>query len=231
MAREERRHSRVIERRKSIVLSAAFQLFASSSIEEVKMEDITKKSEFGVASLYRYYGTKTALTIEVAETKWREFVDMLSKSEARNVPIDANAAMELQHFLSVFQVLLHSHKDLAKFIVNFSSFLNHEKIPESSLKGYRKASEELVTFFKEHVYDKALNDGSVRTNLPLITTYRRIVVPCLSLAGRYAATLRFSIRGDFDGEAAYAFIIESIYHEMTSGLCSAKPLSPLKQKD
>ena len=58
-------------REESIVYVAA-ELFLRDGIEAVKMTDVAEKAEVGVASLYRYFGTKETLVIRAGALLWRD---------------------------------------------------------------------------------------------------------------------------------------------------------------
>ena len=60
------------QRRKERIVLIAAELFLQNGIEEIKMTDIADAAEIGVASLYRYFGTKTAIAIEVGVLLWRD---------------------------------------------------------------------------------------------------------------------------------------------------------------
>ena len=49
--------------REEAIVYVAAELFLRDGIESVKMTDIADRAEVGVASLYRYFGTKEALVL------------------------------------------------------------------------------------------------------------------------------------------------------------------------
>ena len=64
-------------REESIVYVAA-ELFLQEGIEAVKMTDIAARAEVGVASLYRYFGTKEALVIRAGALLWQDLNTLFS---------------------------------------------------------------------------------------------------------------------------------------------------------
>lgn len=63
MAKESLSEEAMRMKRNKIILVAA-ELFLEKGIDSVKMTDIADASGIGVASLYRYFGTRTNIVIE-----------------------------------------------------------------------------------------------------------------------------------------------------------------------
>ena len=59
------------QREKRIVLTAA-ELFLERGAENVRMTDIADECGIGVATLYRYFGTKSAIMLESGTLLWRD---------------------------------------------------------------------------------------------------------------------------------------------------------------
>ena len=68
-----------ITERRDIVIETAFKLFAENRIEPVTMTIVANNCNMGVASIYRYFGTKKELVIAVATKKWREYYGELQR--------------------------------------------------------------------------------------------------------------------------------------------------------
>ena len=52
-------------------VTAAAELYLSAGIGEAKMTDIADQAQIGVASLYRYFGTKQLFTVKVGAYIWQ----------------------------------------------------------------------------------------------------------------------------------------------------------------
>ena len=72
--------SKRIER--AVEISA--EMFLKNGIEAVKMTDIAKQCGFGVATLYRYFGTKNGITIAAMTYLWDELNKMFSGITSRD---------------------------------------------------------------------------------------------------------------------------------------------------
>lgn len=65
------------ERNKNYVLEKAKEVFLERGITGVSMADIAKEADFGVASVYRYFGNRKALIMECAVSIWQDKRDKL----------------------------------------------------------------------------------------------------------------------------------------------------------
>lgn len=68
MGAKERNKNYVLERQRSIL---------ERGITGVSMADIAKEADFGVASVYRYFGNRNALIMECAVSIWQDKRDKL----------------------------------------------------------------------------------------------------------------------------------------------------------
>ena len=67
------------DKRKELVIIAAIEVFIEKGIENTKMTDIAEKAQVGVASVYRYFKTKTEIVIEAAIRFWDIEIDTFYK--------------------------------------------------------------------------------------------------------------------------------------------------------
>ena len=68
--KEEQQENR--QKRETVILDCAYQLFASQGIENTAITDIAEKAEIGVASLYRYFKTKEEIAILCGVIAWEK---------------------------------------------------------------------------------------------------------------------------------------------------------------
>ena len=66
------------DKRMSRAISVCAELFLERGIENVKMTDIAGYSGVGVATLYRYFGTKTGIAIEAMTFLWNDLNRLFS---------------------------------------------------------------------------------------------------------------------------------------------------------
>ena len=55
-------------------IDKAYELFCRKSIDTVSLQDIANETNYGIATLYRYFTNKHTLVVEVAACKWDEFL-------------------------------------------------------------------------------------------------------------------------------------------------------------
>ena len=73
------------ERNKNYVLEKAKEVFLERGITGVSMADIAKEADFGVASVYRYFGNRKALIMECAVSIWQDKRDKLRVVYEKNL--------------------------------------------------------------------------------------------------------------------------------------------------
>ena len=74
------------ERRKRL-LKAGFRLMSARTIEAVTLQEIADEAKIGIATLYRYFGSKPQLVIEIGTNVWqRYYVDVERKYARLNGP-------------------------------------------------------------------------------------------------------------------------------------------------
>ena len=64
----------------AVAMETAAQLYLNIGISNAKMTDIAEKAQIGVASLYRYFGTKQLFTVKVGAYIWKMTMMKLCKA-------------------------------------------------------------------------------------------------------------------------------------------------------
>ena len=64
------RQAKERELRREQILKGALSVFKSQGLEQTTMDEIAKKSGFGKATLYYYFGSKEELFIELLDRGW-----------------------------------------------------------------------------------------------------------------------------------------------------------------
>ena len=112
------------ERREKL-LSTGFRLFAERSIESVKRREIATASGIGIATLYRYFKTKTDMVIEIGTKKWQEYYPEEEEAFRRCGGAGMTAVEEMEFFPDWFIDLYRNHKDILRFNRNFDTYVKH----------------------------------------------------------------------------------------------------------
>ena len=142
-------------------VAAAAKLFMERGIEDVKMTDIADESGVGVATLYRYFGTKPRMVTEVMTYLWEEITELFSGVFDSPEFLGQTGLKQLNDLMRMFIVLYQAHTDFMKLVGEFDRYIIREQIPKSELADYEQA---IVNFYPvpEHAYKQGLADGTVR---------------------------------------------------------------------
>ena len=142
------------------IMEAAFKLFSEKGIDTITMNDIAKKAEIGVASLYRYYETKEQIAVQTSIWAWekqKEFIlPLLMENDYENI----SGLEQVKKVISLFINLYENQSDFLRYIYFFDSFAVRSKINKNSLKDY----ENLILSIKDIIakaITKGINDNSI----------------------------------------------------------------------
>ena len=142
------------------IMEAAFKLFSEKGIDTITMNDIAKKSEIGVASLYRYYETKEQIAVQTSIWAWekqKEFIlPLLMENDYENI----SGLEQVKKVISLFINLYENQSDFLRYIYFFDSFAVRSKIDNANLKEY----ENLILSVKNMISSaitKGLQDNSI----------------------------------------------------------------------
>ena len=101
------------------------QLFLRDGIEAVKMTDIADESGIGVATLYRYFGTKTGIAIAAMTHLWEELKRMFSGVFDSDVFKSQPGIKQVGDLMRMFIVLYEAHPAFMRLLVEFEVTASH----------------------------------------------------------------------------------------------------------
>lgn len=144
---------------KAVEVSA--QLFLKNGIEAVKMTDIADECGIGVATLYRYFGSKNGITIAAMTYMWNELNKMFSGIFESKVFLAQTGIKQVNDLMRMFAVLYQAHPAFMRLLAEFDLLLSSEDIPKKELKDYEKS---IINFYPifERAYMTGISDGTVR---------------------------------------------------------------------
>ena len=186
-----------ISERREKLLNVAFELFAANSIEAVKLTDIAEKSGIGIATLYRYFGTKPCLVIEIGTRKWFEYFDAVEIAFQKRGGNNMTAAEELDFFLDCFIELYQNHKEVLRFNRNFDTYVKHEGCTAEQMRPYNDAVNLFAMKF-HRLYQNGMNDGTLDIRFPEKKFFINLLYIMLSAAGKYAEGLIYPVDDEPD---------------------------------
>lgn len=156
------------EERYKYAVEVSARLFLEKGTEEVKMTDIAENTGIGVASLYRYFETKTEIIIRSGSILWNhireDFLNYLEQDKSET------GFEQLVYRLGYFKSFFTEHKQFLKFLDNFDRIMLSEKVEKERLLEYEKS---IVNFFTPVLEscEKGKKDGTVRKEADISSVY------------------------------------------------------------
>ena len=178
-------------------LEKGFELFAERGIEGVTLKDVADGTDYGIATLYRYFNKKPGFVVAVATWKWEQLLEENPKRRLTNGFAGMTAAEIFEFYLESFIVQYREHKDLLRFNQYFNMYVQTEGLDRAVLKPYLDAMEVLKERF-HGMYLKALQDRTLRTDEPEEKMFSKTLHLMLAAVTRYAVGLVYIPESGFD---------------------------------
>ena len=188
-----------ITEKREIVIETAFKLFAENKIEPVTMTVVADNCNMGVASIYRYFGTKKELVIAVAAKKWREYYSELQKYYKELNVDKMTAAQELEFYIDRYIDLYNENNDLLNFNANFGIYIGSEDTTKDEMRPYNSIIDKFVNRF-HMLYKKAQDDKTIRTDISERSILYNIMYTMMSALSKYSTNIIHSADQDRDYE-------------------------------
>jgi AcrR family transcriptional regulator len=151
----------VYDRRRLEIIQAARLVFSSAGIDSTKMTDIADKAEMGVASVYRYFNTKSELVIEVGIDYCREMMHKLRLSEAFDRKNGMERVTELLEWLTR---LSREDTGFITFLQQFDFYFSVKENRHPRLCDFEEEISKFFPFWFDAV-EKGITDGSIREDV------------------------------------------------------------------
>ncbi|MCQ2573766.1 MAG: TetR/AcrR family transcriptional regulator [Treponema sp.] len=181
-AREEMKSRYNVERYKYAV-NVASGLFLERGIEAVKMTDIAENCGIGVASLYRYFETKTEIVIRSGIILWEkirlDFWKYLSERKEGKTGLE-----DLSYDLAYFKNLFANHKNFIKFLDDFDRIMLSEKVDKNRLEAYEKSIVDFYEPFCDSV-KKGREDGTIKKDVDVATVYVSVTHALIAVCQKF----------------------------------------------
>lgn len=170
------------EERYKYAVQVASGLFLKNGIEGVKMTDIADNCGIGVASLYRFFETKTEIVIRAGIIIWdkirEDFMNYVSKDTGKT------GLENLKYALGFYRKLFEDHKDFIKFLDDFDQLMLSEKIEKERLTEYEKSIVNFSEPFRVAV-EKGHLDGSVKKDVDVAAVYVSVTHALISVCQKF----------------------------------------------
>ena len=175
-------------KKRARMLAVGFRIFSEKTIEVATIKEIAKACGFGYKTMFRYFGTKTALVIAIGANIWKEYAVKVEEMYRARGGDAMNAAEELAFFLDCFIDLYQNHKDVLRFIRNFETYIRHENVSKEDLAVYNTVVDGFARKFHA-VYQKAEQDGTLKLGLPETEFFPTIMYIMPSASEKFAEGL------------------------------------------
>ncbi len=186
-------------KRKDFV-DTGYRLYVEKSIEAVSMQEVADASGYGVATLYRYFGTKQSFVVEIAVRSWEKFWKENMKRRPSKGFDGMTAADILDFYLDSFIELYRKNRDLLRFNQFFNVFVQSEHMDSEILRPYKELIGRLREQFHE-IYMKGKKDKTIRTDETEERMFSKTLHLMLAAVTRYAVGLVYIPEKDFDPES------------------------------
>lgn len=185
--------------KRELMLDKGFRMFTEYSIESVSMQQVANACGVGSATLYRYFNTKMALATAICARQWKDYFKEVELEYEKIGGKAFTAAEEFAFYLDSFISLYARHPEILRFNQNFNIYVRHENATPEQIREVYKA----IGMFKDKfhaVYEKALEDGTLMTDLPEEKMFNSTMHIMLAVCIRFAGGLLVLNEDDMTGE-------------------------------
>ncbi len=179
-------------------LETGFRLFTERTIAAVSLETVAKESGIGVATLYRYFGSKADLAVAVSAWKWEGFLEQLRQTPDASRRADTGAE-NFAFYLDSFLDLYKNHRDLLRYNQLFNVYLLGKEAERVRLEPYERVIARFAERFRL-IWEKGARDGTLRTEIPWQEAFSATLHMMLAAVTRYAVGLVYRPEGAAEPE-------------------------------
>lgn len=149
--------------RKQRMIDSAYTLFCKNGINATTMTQIAHLAKVSEISLYRYFGTKSALLSETQSILWKNIVSQIDASTIEKSDYkEKNGLLQFKMLLGGFRELYEKHSDYLTFSSSYKSELLRGEV-KTLTSAYNAMIQPVLTSFIQAI-DKGKGDGSI--NVP-----------------------------------------------------------------
>lgn len=174
-------YSEIQNKTKNKIIEVSFSLFSNNGIHNVSVAQIANEAEVGVASIYRYFGTKKKIINICANYIWRK-IEIILKNTIASIEFTKLSGIEkIERLLNIFIELYNNKRNYLKFISEYDAYLAQEELNEEEKSIYNK-NFLLFHIIAESFYKEGINDNSIRTDIDFDTSYYSITRALLDVS-------------------------------------------------
>lgn len=162
------------------VVSMIKPIMLKNGVSNLIIKDIASEIEVGEATLYRYFGNKTTMVIEVGVSLWKDIYKELSKIEHKS-----NGYQSVKAFFEFFLEGYQNNREVFIFLDDFDALMVQEKISRELLNNYDKALMQVKAIYNMF-FELGVKDNTIKHTINqdefYFTTTHMILGICKRLA-------------------------------------------------
>ncbi|MBR1751557.1 MAG: TetR/AcrR family transcriptional regulator [Ruminococcus sp.] len=167
------------------VISITAKMLLETDVSEIKMTDIADRCEIGVASLYRYFGTKAGLVIKAGALLWGEVMALFDGVFDCDYYKEKTGLEKIRELMKVFKVLFISHGDFLRFVDSFDRYITKETVSDEDMALYQKSVTDFYPLF-ESAYNEGVKDGSLKAGVDFEIMYLSLTHALLLMSEKFS---------------------------------------------
>ncbi|MBI9009152.1 MAG: TetR/AcrR family transcriptional regulator [Tenericutes bacterium] len=164
-----------------LVLSSIKPLMLENGIVNLKISDIAKEIEVGEATIYRYFGSKTNIVIEVGVSLWEDIF-----KEINNLKTKETGYASVKGFFNFFLDGYKNNREVFTFLDEFDSLMVKEKVSKEALQDYDLALYNVKSLY-DGFFSKGLADNTIKKDINPDEFYYTTTHMILGICKRLAA--------------------------------------------
>ncbi len=193
------KEAEIIAAKRRDMVEIAYRMFCEKGIDKVSMQEIADNSNYGIATIYRYFKNKLSLVVETAACKWEDYLKENRERRPEEGFEGMTAAEVFDFYLDSFIELYRDHKELLRFNQYFNVYIYAGNVDKEALKPYEEIIRSLKGLF-HGIYEKGVLDRTIKCDVPEDEMFSVTLHLMLAAVTRYAVGLAYIPPG-FDPEA------------------------------
>ena len=162
----------------------AASLFLRDGIGNVKMTDIAREANVGVATLYRHFSTKSRLAIAAGTLMWRRINAGIHDLVESGEFLRLNGLSRLEALLAEYCEVYVAHPTFVRFLDEFDHLVLAEGVQKSELEEYGREVDSFYLIFDD-AYLLGRQDGSIKRVIEFNSYYHAVAHDLMGVAEKF----------------------------------------------
>lgn len=159
------------QQRELSIIEAAERVFIKKGLDKATMRDIASEDNVGIATVFRYFPKKDRIVVAVASRIIEMEVEAFKAISEQPVTGIRKIELLFDHFI---EDTSSTYINRNKLTEAFESYAAQQAEPLDGIEEYHLVTRKVFGIFKNIIQD-CINDGSVRTDIPVQDTLATLV--------------------------------------------------------